>query len=232
MKKSMWWMLLPMTVVPAVIGVFYVLYPERFAVDRTLVVSVVLVALAAGTLLYSLIAGMGEKSGGNGFAGQIGIGTLLSLFLLLVASSGVALAISGLEKGAMALNIVSVAGFAALCIVALATSSTGFSFSFGKKSHTKSNHTSWADRLEGIARSSGMPQLNPKLLKLAGETRYLASDGGRESDAVNQRILGVLDTVAEAVRRGDEQLAMHQLKRLRNLFAERETELMNLKSRI
>jgi hypothetical protein len=230
MKKSMWWMLLPMTVVTAVIGVFYVLYPERFAVDRTLVVSVVLAAVAAGTLVYSLIAGLGGQSAGDGRPGSIGIGTILSSLLLLAASSGVALAIAGFGKGAMALNIVSFAGFAALLIVTLADSSAGFSF--GKKTGGKSSHTSWAERLEGIARGCGMPQLKPRLLKLAGETRYLANDQGGRSEAVNQRIAGVLETVAEAVRRGDEQLAIHQLKRLRNLFAERETELMNLKSRI
>jgi hypothetical protein len=232
MKKSMWWMLLPMTVVLAVIGVFYVLYPERFTSDRTLVVSVVLAAAAAGTLVYSTIAGIGGQSAGDGRPGLIGIGTILSALLLLVAFSGVALAISGLAKGAMALNIVSVAGFAALLIVTLANSSGGLGFSFRKRSNTKSNHIAWAERLEGIARSSGMPQLKPRLLKLAGETRYLADDEGRQSDAVDQRIAGVLDTVAEAVRRGDEQLAIQQIKRLRNLFAERETELMNLKSRM
>jgi len=223
-------MLLPVTVVMAVFGVFYVLYPERLVSDRAMLVSVLLAAFASGALVYSPMSGFGARSDKAGILGSIGIGTILSAVLFLLASSGVALAISGLEKGAMALSVVTFAGFVALFIVIRATASTIGGISSGRSG--KSSNIVWADRLEGIARSCGMPKLKPRILKLAGETRFLANDDGAVPVEVNQRIAGVLDTVADAVRRGDEQVAMLQLKRLRNLFSERETELMNSRIRV
>ena len=227
MKNSKWWMLLPVTVAIALIGVFYVLFPERFMVDRTLLLSILLVAGATAALVSSLISGGGRNPDQSGVLGMIGIETLLSGFLLVSASVGVALAISGIVKAAMALNIVTLAGFVAMLVVALAMASATPGRASGRK--TRSNHLLWAERLESIAGGCRIPQLKPRLLKLAGETRFLAQDDGRGVVEVNQRIASVLDTVAESVKKGDTQGAMIQLKRLRNLFSERETELMNLK---
>lgn len=227
MKNSMWWMLLPVTVFLAVAGVFYVFFPERIMADGTLLVSVLLVSLAAGTLSWSPLAG--GKPGDAGMIGTIGISAVLSAVLLLFASAGAALAIAGVGRGAMALNVVTAAGFVAFFIVSRATAGTIGRIS--GKHDAKSGHTAWAAQLESIARSCDLPRLRPRLLKLAGETRLLASDDGAASGQLNQRIAGTLDTVADAVRRGDEEGAEYQLKRLRNLFSERESELMNLRSR-
>lgn len=228
MKNSMLWMLLPVTVFLAVAGVFYVLFPERIMGDGTMLVSVLLVSLAAGALAWSPLAG--GRQGDAGMIGTIGISTVLSAVLLLIAAAGIALAIAGVERGAMALNVVTAAGFVALFIVSQATAGTIGRIS--KKHELKSGHTAWAERLESIARSCDLPRLRPRLLKLAGETRFLASDEGVASQQFNQRIAGILDTVADAVRRGDEDGAEYQLKRLRNLFSERESELMNLRSKV
>ena len=228
MRNLNWWMLLPVTVVVAITGIFYVLLPERILIDHTLTVSVLIVAISAGALVYSPMSGSGSKSNSGGVFGALGIGTVLTFILLLIASTGVALAIAGLEKAAMALDIVTVAGFAAFFISMRAMGSNA-----GRESSRRggrSSHIAWADRLEGIAKGCAMPMLKPRLLKLAGETRFLASDEGSSDAEVNHRIAGVLDTVADAVRRGDEQGAMLQLKRLRNLFSERESELTSLKS--
>jgi len=229
MRNSNWWMLLPVTVAAAITGIFYVLLPERFLTDHTLAASVLIAAISAGVLVYSPMSGGGSKSNLGGMFGALGIGTVVSFLLLLVASTGVALAITGLEKGAMALDILTVAGFAAYFISMRAMASNAGSES--SRRGGKSSHIAWADRLEGIAKGCAMPMLKPRLLKLAGETRFLASDEGSFDAEVNHRIAGVLDTVADAVRRGDEQGAMHQLKRLRNLFSERESELTSLKSK-
>jgi hypothetical protein len=228
MNNSMWWMLLPVTVFLAVAGVFYVLFPERIVSDGTMLASVLLVSLASATLAWSPLAG--GSPGAAGMLGTIGISAVLSAVLLLIASAGAALAIAGVERGAMALNVVTAAGFAALLIVSRATAGTIGRIS--KKHELKSGHTAWAERLESIARSCDLPRIKPRLLKLAGETRFLASDEGVASEQINQRIAGILDMVADAVRRGDEDGAEYQLKRLRNLFSERESELMNLRSKV
>ncbi len=229
MKKSIWSLLLSLTVVVAVAGVFYVLYPERFIDGPTLPLAVLVAAAASGTLVYLPLAESDPDAAGSGRVGPLGIGTFGAIILFLVAAVGIGCALSGLDKVSLALDIVAVAGFIALFIVKRAhvqpQADTG-----KRRGSSVSSHTSWADRLEGIARGCGMPFLKPRLLKLAGETRYLASDDGSYTFELNQRIAGALDSVADAVRRGDEQLALHQLKRLRNLFAERETELTNLKS--
>ncbi|NTU68243.1 MAG: hypothetical protein HGB02_05100 [Chlorobiaceae bacterium] len=229
MKNSILWMMLPVTVVLAVAGVFYVLFPERIMGDRTMLASVLLVSLSAGAIVYSQISG-GGRTGDTGVIGSIGIGTVMSALVLLTASAGVALAIARIEKGAMALNIVTLAGFVATFVI-VSTSASSIS-GIASKHETRSSHIVWADRLEKLARGCSMPQLKTRLLKLAGETRFLARDQGMAAGEVNQRISGVLDTVVEAVRQGNEQVATLQLKRLRNLFAERESELMNLRSKV
>ncbi|NTV01411.1 MAG: hypothetical protein HGB04_01310 [Chlorobiaceae bacterium] len=226
MKNSTWWMLLPVPVVLAVSGVLYVLFPERIMADRTMLASVVLVSLSAGAIAYNLVTVIG-KSGNSGVIGSIGIGTIMSALVLLAASSGLGMAIAGIGKGAMALNIVTLAGFLATFVVVQATASTNSGS--GVKRDARSSHAIWADRLDTIGRSCGMPQLKTRLLKLAGETRCLTPDQGMAAAEVNQRVTGVLDTVAEAVRQSNEQVATLQLKRLRNLFAERESELANLR---
>jgi hypothetical protein len=228
MKNSMLLMLLPVTLAMAVIGVFFVLFPERFMGDMTFIVSILFVAVAAGVLLYSMISGYG-KTGAAGLIGSIGIGTVMSVLVFLMASGAAALAITGIKKGAMALDIVTLAGFVATFVIVRATGSTGFRKA--SKPDTRSSQLVWADRLETIGRGCGMYQLKTRLLKLAGETRFLAQDEGRVAAEVNLRISSVLDTVDEAVRRGDEQGATIQMKRLRNLFAEREIELMNMRGR-
>lgn len=225
MNKSIWWMFLPLTVVLAVFGVFFVLYPERILGEWALTASVTLLSLTAGAVVFNSMsaAATGTRTGWA----RLSDITLLAPAILLVAASGaVGLAIAGIEKGAMALDIVIVAGFAAMFIVFRATSASG-----GRRPG-KSSHLDWAARLEEIARGCAMPQLRPKLLKLAGETRLLASDIDTLAVGVNQRIAGALNMIAETVRYGDEQGAALQLKRLRNLFAERETELTNQKSRM
>ncbi len=229
MKNSIWWMLLPVTVACAVAGVFYVLFPERIMAGGTMPASVALIALASGAIVYSPIAG-GGKTRDAGVLGTIGIGTVMSALVFLSAAAGVGLAIAGIEKGAMALNIVTIAGFVASFVVVRATAGT--ISGIAAKHEARSAHVVWAGRLESIARDCGMPQLQTRLLKLAGETRLLARDQGMATAEINQRIAGVLDMVAEAVRQNNEQVATMQLKRLRNLFAERESELFNLRSKL
>ena len=228
MKNSMLWILLSVILAMTVVGVFFVLFPERFMGDTTFIVSSLFVATASGTLVYSLIPGYG-RTGAAGLIGSIGIGTVMSALVFIAASTAIALAIAGVQKGAMALDIVTLAGFVATFVVVRATSSG--SIRNASKPDMRSSQLVWADRLERIGKGCRMSQLKTRLLKLAGETRVLTQDEGRVAAEVNLRISSVLDTVDDAVRRGDEQAATNLLKRLRNLFAERESELMNMRGR-
>ncbi|MCE1274810.1 MAG: hypothetical protein LWW75_09885 [Chlorobiales bacterium] len=226
MNKSIWWMLLPVTVTLAVFGVFFVLYPERMLAEGTLLAAVLIAACSVGVLIYSpMLTNASAKA--QDIPSRPGVASIVSGILVLVAFSGVVVAIGRYAKASMALDIVTVAGFVAMFIVLRAMNSGNAA----AKGPVQSANIVWADRLEGIARGCGMPQLRPKLLKLAGETRLLTGDNGTAPVEMNQRISGLIDTIADMARQGDEQGAVFQLKRLRNLFSERESEILHLRSR-
>lgn len=230
MKQSLLWGIVPVTVVLAVFGVFYVLFPDRLASDGTLFSSVALLSLAAGSTSYVPFFSGGRKVGDAGWLSTIGIGTVLSFLLLIVAAAGVFLAVATVSQAAMAVNIVTVAGFVVMLVAVKATASAVGAI--GASKGGKSSHTVWADRLQLIGNACPIPELKTKILRLAGETRFLASDAGSAASEVNLRIAATIEALAEPVRRGDEADVLPRLAHIRNLFAQREIDLMNVRSKV
>lgn len=218
MKQSWLWALLPLTVLLAVFGFFFALFPGLFFDSGMLFGSVTLMALAAASAVYSPVRGFVQ-----GWSVPALVGTVIAALMLLVSASGVAMVLNGLHMGAMIAGLVTVVGFALLLV---ATGMDGAAMQRKAKSvpEQKAGPKEWAEKLEAIGHQCARQELRTRVLRLGGETRFLTPSGSADP-IVNQHIGRALEELAQVVRSGDEHAAVSMLSGIRSLFAQRENQL-------
>jgi hypothetical protein len=219
MKQSWLLLLLPLAVLLAVFGLFFVLFPGQFNAGDMLLSPVALFALASGAGSYAIVRGF--RLGWNPAAS---ISAMISLVVFLIAGIGVALELQGMRAPGIITSVITVAGFAVLLVV-----NDMDDIAFGKRKAAvdfdKAGPVEWADSLEAIGRRCSRPELKTRVLRLGGETRFLTVGSTPANSMVNQGIGRAIEELSEAVRLGDESSALSMLSGIRSLFAQRENQL-------
>jgi hypothetical protein len=219
MKQSWLLLLLPLAVLLAVFGLFFVLFYGQFIDGNILFSPVALFALAAGAGSYAIVRGF--RLGWNPSAS---ISAMISLVVFLVAGIGIALELQGMRIPGIITSVVTVTGFAFLLVV-----NDMDDIAFGTRKAAvnvdKAGPVEWADRLEAIGRRCSRPELKTRVLRLGGETRFLTVGSTPANSMVNQGIGRAIEELSEAVRLGDESSALSMLSGIRSLFAQRENQL-------
>lgn len=218
MKQTWLWALLPLTVLLAVFGFFFALFPDRFLDSGLLFGSVSMMALAAASAVYTPVRGFVQ-----GWSLPALASTVISALMLLVSASAVAMVLNGLQTGAMIAGLVTVVGFA-LLLVAAGMDGAPMQRQSKSAPAPKAGPKEWAERLEAIGHQCARQELKTRVLRLGGETRFLTESGSADP-IVNQHIGRALEELAVVVRSGDDQSAISMLSGIRSLFAQRENQL-------
>lgn len=211
--------MLPLAVLLAVFGLFFVLFSGQFIDGGTLFSPVALFALASGAGSYAIVRGF--RLGWNPSAS---ISAMISLVVFMVAGIGIALELQGMRVPGLITSLVTVSGFAILLVV---NDMDDIAFRKRKSAGDVDNAgpVEWADRLEAIGRRCSRPELRTRVLRLGGETRFLTVGLTPANSMVNQGISRAIEELSEAVRLGDESSALTMLSGIRSLFAQRENQL-------
>jgi len=218
MKQTWLWALLPLTVLLAVFGFFFALFPGLFFDSGMLFGSVTLMALAAASAVYSPVRGFVQ-----GWSLPALVGTVIAALMLLISASGVAMVLNGLHTGAMIAGLVTVIGFAFL-LVATGMDGAAMQRKAEPAPALNAGPKEWAERLEAIGHQCARQEMKTRVLRLAGETRFLTESGSVDT-VVDQHIGRALEELAQVVRSGDDQSAISMLSGIRSLFAQRENQL-------
>ncbi|HHE32233.1 MAG TPA: hypothetical protein ENL07_06315 [Chlorobaculum parvum] len=218
MKQTWLWALLPLTVLLAVFGFFFALFPDRFLDSGLLFGSVSMMALAAASAVYSPVRGFV-----HGWSVSALVGTVIAALMLLISASGVAMVLNGFHMGAMIAGLVTVIGFV-LLLVATGMDGAAMRRKAELVPESKGSPKEWAERLEAIGHQCARQDMKTRVLRLGGETRFLTESGSADP-IVDQHIGRALEELAQVVRSGDDQSVISMLSGIRSLFAQRENQL-------
>ena len=165
-----------------VFGIAYVLVPDKVWTNEA-IAALVIFALAVGFIFYTPFV-LAKKQGGADATQMASIGPLgiITGLTLLSTSGAFVLALLGMDKLALALDIFAVGAFiiGALMLKAASTVISNVAAQYS----APSNHIRWQRALQGFREISVDSKTQSSLEKLAEKFRYAASDipGGTPSD--------------------------------------------------
>lgn len=211
-----------------IFGIFALVSPG-FTHNPALLVSVIMFAAAVGYIGFSPTI---KRSTNSDAAPIAAIGPLIILQIYVFVATGAACiaAFLGASNIAYALDLAAAGGFIAGWFVLKASLGLVERHAFGTEK--RSAHGTWMVRLEGLSSTCTDRKIAQLLDALTEKARFAARDLPGTSYDMNQTIERELDTLSEAVGKGDIAAVEQVIQQLQGLIAKREVGLKLQRSQI
>lgn len=221
--------LISITSVVGVLVFFYILFPERTS-DNAIIITVVLLSLSVGFTFYSPVL-IGSKRSDTSRIGSIGPLSYFTTILLAWTIASTYIAFLGHSTIAVAMSCLTITGFAIILASLRVISNTLDTIS--QKVDYNSNHAIWANHLQKIALSITDSDDQKSLLKLSDESKYLARDYEPSASNINDQITTAIDALDSLASTAGKKVEIDsQIAKIRSLFASRETQLKDKRSKV
>ena len=165
-----------------ILAIAYVLVPDKVWTNEA-IAALIIFALAVGFIFY-IPSALVKDNGDNDAAQMASIGPLGAItgWTLLITSAAFVLALLGMNKAALALDIFAVGTFIVSALMLRAASS--IISNVASQYSVPSNHIRWQGEIQGFRSIAIDSKTKTALEKLAEKFRYSASDvpGGTPSD--------------------------------------------------
>jgi len=213
--------------VVVVFAFFCILMPDRIS-DISFLLSLAVMALATGNMLYSPASAFSRKSE-TARLGTVGLSVLLSIAVLLIAIGSFTAAYLYHKKLSLALDVLAVG----LCVGGAVFQSLVSKHLRTVEEQRKkpSPHVAWKDSLLVLSRSVTDAQAAKALKDLAEETGYLARNTEIQFD-VDDRIDDMLRNLKDMCRDQKNQEILAAAAQLKSLFQEREVIVKSARRKV